>query len=112
VGQRGLNLEQASAVIFYERNWSATNEEQAIYRLLRPSQSETINAEYFHLPGSIDEYCTQLVDFKKSACEAGLDFGEGATEDEVFLHLDTILSRFCDDVYSMSAYELKDTLCA
>lgn len=112
VGQRGLNLEQASAVVFYERDWSATTEEQAIARTLRPTQQATVVAEYLHLAGSIDEYCAQLVEWKKNAADAGLDFGNQVEEEEEFMHLDTMLHRFCDDVLKMSLYEVKETLVA
>lgn len=110
VGQRGLNLEQAGAVIFYERDWSATTEEQAIYRTQRPSQTQRVVVEYLHLAGSIDEYCAQLVEWKSKAADAGLDFGDQAGEDEEFLHLDTLLHRFCDDVLNMNVVEAKELL--
>jgi len=110
VGQRGLNLEQAGAVIFYERDWSATTEEQAIYRTQRPSQTLKVIVEYLHLHGSIDEYCAQLVEWKQLAADAGLDFGEQAGEDEEFLHMDTLLHRFCDEVLEMSVHDAKTAL--
>jgi len=112
VGQRGLNLEQASAVIFYERDWSATTEEQAIYRTQRPSQTQTVVVEYLHLAGSIDEYCAQLVTWKFRAADAGLDFGDQAGEEEEFLHLDTLLHRFCDAVLNLSVHDAKALLVA
>ena len=112
VGQKGLNLEQASAVIFYERNWSGTSEEQAIFRTQRPTQTELVIVEYLHLRGSIDEYCAQLVYWKLKACESGLDFGEGIGEDEEFVHLDSILSRFCEVILSMSTHEAKELYAA
>lgn len=112
VGQRGLNLAEARAVIFYERSWSATDEEQAIYRTQRPSQTQTVVVEYLHLPGSIDEYCAQLVEWKQKAADAGLDFGDQCGEDEEFLHLDTLLHRFCEAVLKMSVHEAKESLVA
>lgn len=112
VGQRGLNLEQAGAVIFYERSWSSTVEEQAIYRTQRPSQTMRVVVEYLHLAGSIDEYCAQLVEWKQRAADAGLDFGDQCGEEEEFLHLDTLLHRFCDDVLKMSIHEAKELLVA
>lgn len=112
VGQRGLNLEQASAVIFYERDWSASTEEQAIYRTQRPTQTQTVVVEYLHLAGSIDEYCAQMVEWKSKAADAGLDFGDQAGEEEEFLHLDTLLHRFCDDVLNLSVHDAKALLVA
>jgi hypothetical protein len=112
VGQRGLNLEQAGAVIFYERSWSATVEEQAIYRTQRPRQTLKVVVEYLHLAGSIDVYCAQLVEWKQKAADAGLDFGDQCGEEEEFLHLDTLLHRFCDEVLNMSVHEAKELLVA
>ncbi len=110
VGQRGLNLPKASTVLLYNRAWSSSIEEQAIARTLRPSQRQQVRIEYFHLAGSIDEYMAQLVEFKRSAADAGLDFGEQIADECTFLHLDTILHRFCDDVFAMTAQGTKDIL--
>lgn len=112
VGQRGLNLPQASAVIFYERSWSATIEEQAIYRTQRPEQTETVLVDYLHLAGSIDTYAAQLVEWKSKAADSGLDYGDQVGEDEEFLHLDTLLHQFCDQVLNMSIHEAKAILAA
>ncbi|MGH0003538.1 helicase-related protein [Pseudovibrio ascidiaceicola] len=112
VGQRGLNLEQASAVIFYERDWSASREDQAVFRTLRPSQTKQVFVEYLHLRGSIDEYQAQLVEWKRMAADAGLDYGEQVGEEEEFLHLDTLIKRFCEKVLSMSVEDAKLSLAA
>lgn len=112
VGQRGLNLEQAEVVLFYERAWSATKEEQAIYRTQRPSQTRQVMVEYGHLVGSIDEYCAQLVEWKRKAAEAGLDYGDQMDAEEEFMHLDTLLNRFCEDVHDLSAQALRHQLAA
>ncbi len=110
VGQRGLNLEQAGVVLYYERNFSATTEGQALYRTQRPDQTQQVVAEFMHLAGSIDEYCAQLVEWKDKAADAGLDWGDQCEEEEEFLHLDTILSRFCDDVLNMSIHDAKEKM--
>lgn len=107
VGQRGLNLPEASCVIFYSRNWSAVAEEQAIARILRPDQVEDVlPVEYLQLEGSIDEYMAQVVDWKKAAAAVGLDYGDGATDSEEFRHLDTILMAFCKQTLEMSPHEI------
>ena len=100
VANRGLNLEQASAVIFYDRGWSSAAEKQAIYRTLRPSQQQSVEVEYCHLIGGIDEYCDQLITWKSRSALAGLDFGVQLGDDEEFMHMDTLLRQFCDDVDS------------
>lgn len=112
VGQRGLNLEQAGAIVFFERDWSATTEEQAIYRTQRKDQKLKVVVEYLHLSGSIDQYCAQMVLWKKKSAEAGLDFGEQVGEDEEYLHLDTLLHRFCSEAFDASIYDVKNLLVA
>lgn len=98
VTQKGLNLWQAQEVITLSRSWSATTEEQAIARLLRPQQKANVRVRYVHLPGGIDGYKAQLVHFKRDAARAGLDWGTPETEDADFLHLDTIIGRFVEDM--------------
>lgn len=105
VGSRGQNLEQAGAVILYERDFSATAEEQTISRTQRPAQTLTVEVEYLHLAGGIDDYCAQLVEWKMKAADAGLDFGEQADEEEEFQHLDTLLVRFCEETLKMSLHD-------
>ncbi|KZL22677.1 helicase-related protein [Pseudovibrio sp. Ad37] len=112
VGQRGLNLEQAGVILFYERAWSATKEEQAIYRTQRPSQTQHVQVEYGHLAGSIDIYQAQLVEWKKTSAEAGLDYGEQMDDEEEFLHLDTLLNRFCEEIHQMSPIALQQQAAA
>lgn len=98
VTQKGLNIHQASEVILMSRSWSSTTEEQAIHRVLRPQQKRNVRVRYVHLPGGIDEYKAQLVHWKGSAARAGLDWATPETDGESFVHLDTILSRFCNDL--------------
>lgn len=112
VGQRGLNLPEVGATIFYNRNWTADTEDQAIERTQRPQQKQNVEVEYMHLRGSIDEYQAQMVNFKAAAAHAGLDWGDGATESDVFLHMDAILERFCRETLELSTYEAAQQLCA
>jgi hypothetical protein len=105
VGQRGLNIPQAKAILFYERDWGGDTEPQAVARTQRPDQDASVFVERFHLAGGIDEYMAQMQDWKQSAADAGLDWGDGATEDDVFHHLDTILGNFVQDVFNLSTHE-------
>lgn len=105
VGQRGLNLPQAKRVIFASRNFGADTEDQALARTTRPDQDEEVLAEYVHLRGSINHYIGQVVEWKQAAADAGLDWGDGATDADVFHHMDSILEAFCRDTLEMSAYE-------
>lgn len=97
VTQKGLNLWQAEEEILLSRSWSATAEEQAIRRALRPQQTKNVRVRYPMLRGSIDYYKAQLVDFKRDAARAGLDWGTPETENTDFLHLSTVIGRFVED---------------
>lgn len=111
--QKGLNLWQAEEVILLSRSWSASVEEQAIARLLRPQQKKKVRVRYVHLPGGIDVYKAQLVDFKKDSAAAGLDWGTPDTEDAEFLHLDTVIGRFVEDMaalHSVARHEVRELL--
>lgn len=96
VTQKGLNLWQADEVILLSRSWSATVEEQAIARPLRPQQTRNVRVRYAHLPGAIDIYKNMLVSFKRDAAHAGLDWATQETEGEEFLHLTTVIHRFVE----------------
>lgn len=102
--QQGYNLYQADRACFYDRAWLATEEEQALARMLRPQQKSQVLAQFFHLEGSIDEYQAQMVGFKSAAMAAGLDYGDPAGCEGDFLHLETILARFLDDFGARYGY--------
>ncbi len=113
VTQKGLNLPQANEVIMLSRSWSATVEEQAIKRPLRPQQKQQVRIRYIHSPGGIEVYKAQLVNFKRDSARAGLDWGTPETGDIEFLHLDTILNRFARDmatVHQLAASDLRKFL--
>lgn len=98
VTQTGLNIHQADRVIFAERDWSHKTEEQAAARTLRPQQDKTVLIEFCHLLGSVDEYMAQMVEMKASSAHAGIDWSTPDRSEEEFLHMDTILGRFCEDL--------------
>ena len=104
-GQKGLNIEQAKAVILYDRDWSSSTEEQAEARPQRPSQEDSIFIEYCHLEGSIDSYMEQVQRFKRASADSGLDWGDGLDADEEYMHLDTILGAFVQDIYGLTTQE-------
>ena len=113
VTQKGLNLWQADEVILLSRSWSATVEEQAIGRPLRPQQTRHVRVRYAHLPGSIDIYKNMLVSFKRDAAHAGLDWATPETEGEEFVHLTTVIYRFVEELAQFRNVErskLRDAL--
>jgi predicted RNA methylase len=97
VGRQGLNLHQANHIIQYSRDWTASAEDQGIFRVLRPQQQRPVHVERMHHEGSIDIYQDQMVAFKNSALCAGLDYGEDDVAAE-WLHYETIFSRFIDNI--------------
>lgn len=110
VTQKGLNFPQANEAILGGRSWSASVEMQAVKRLLRPQQKDVVRIRYAHLPGGIDIYKAQLVDFKKHAASAGLDWGSSDCDEKEFLHLETIVARFVRDtaiLYRLKPHELR-----
>ncbi len=110
--QRGLNLACAKAVVFYQRNWSGDVEQQAIARTQRPDQDSRVWVDRFHLAGSLDVYMKQLVEWKVAAADAGLDWGDGATEDDVFMHMDALIEEFCEETLGMRAREAYEKMLA
>ena len=113
VTQKGLNLWQAEEVILLSRSWSSSVEEQAIHRLLRPQQKKNVRVRYVQLPGGIDIYKEQLVNFKRDSAKAGLDWGTPETDSVEFLHLDTVLNRFVDGIsrmYNIKRWDLQKYL--
>lgn len=114
ITQTGLNVPQSDRIMFYNRAWSAKTEDQAGARVLRPQQlSNDVLFEYLHLRGSIDLYQAQMVDFKKDSIDAGLDWGTPVTDGVDFLHMETILGRFCENLaglYNCKTHDLRKTL--
>lgn len=104
VTQDGLNLPMLNSVIFYNRSYKAREESQAIYRLIRPQQKHPVNCYFLELAGSIDEYMSQLVSWKKIASEAGLDYGD-QVDGADFVHFDAFIYRFINSIP-----ELRETL--
>ncbi|CAG9165622.1 SNF2-related protein [Cupriavidus pinatubonensis] len=97
-GRAGYNLPNADYVLFYDRSWTWRIEYQAMRRALRWNRKGQLKVVYFHLPGSIDVYQDQMVAHKRDAMEAGLDWATPELDDEAFLHMDTLLDVFVDDL--------------
>lgn len=97
----GLNIPQADKVLFYDRDWTASAEAQALARVLRPETNHPVTAEFLHVKGSADEYQAQMVAFKKEAAAVGVDWAVPEMDDVAFEHIDTILGRFVADLAAM-----------
>lgn len=93
----GLNLPEADRVLFYDRDWEARREAQAIARVLRPEQTNEVEVDFLRLPGSIDVYQEQIIDWKQTTCRAGLDYGDDY-QDEEFYHHAHFIYEFIESV--------------
>ena len=72
-----------------------------------------VAAEFLHLEGAIDEYQAQLVAFKADAANAALDWAAPEMEDVEFLHLNTVLERFIENLATLHgklAWKLRNEL--
>ncbi|MBI2770509.1 MAG: helicase [Burkholderiales bacterium] len=108
VTRAGLDLYQAKHAILASRSWSDREEDQAIRRLLRPQQRQAVSVDKPHLRGGIDVYQDQLVAWKASAANAGLDWATPISDDQEFFHLDQILGRFVENLASMHKMNARD----
>ena len=112
-GQTGLNLPQANREGFYNRCWSPRQEEQALYRALRPQQVNTLGVDLFHLRGSHDLYMGTMVAMKADSSRCGLDYGTPEYSSKDFMHWLQILDSFCEDLAQLrgvSRHQLREVL--
>jgi hypothetical protein len=113
--QTGLNIPQASRAIFLNRSWTAKAEDQALGRLLRPQQKCRVQCEFVHVEGSLDVYQAQMVGHKGDTARAGLDWATPEMDGVEFLHMDTLLGRFAEDLAKLRGcgrHELRKRLAA
>lgn len=94
VFRTGLNVPEASRGLFAARSWTAKEEQQATYRILRPQQTKKALFEVLELPGSLDTYQGMLLDFKLDAARAAVDHRVPSGDLDDFLHMDTVIERF------------------
>ncbi|MFC5550227.1 SNF2-related protein [Massilia aerilata] len=109
----GYNLPVSDVVVFYDRSWSAKTEGQAMHRPMRVERKEPVKVVYFHVPGSLDIYQAQMVEFKADSARAGLDWATPEKEDDEFMHLSTVLQSFVDDLAKLnniSAHDMRRLL--
>src|SRR5690606_17552298 len=95
----------ADRVLMGCRDWTYKTEAQAIDRTARPEQLNQVIVEDVHLPGSLDDYQAQMTAHKKDAFHAGLDWATPQKFEDEFLHLDTILERFCRNLEEIRGIE-------
>ena len=74
--KEGITLTAADTVLFIEREWVPTDEEQAEDRVYRIGQeSQHVHAVYLSCAGTIDEHFDRVVEEKRAVVKAILDGG-------------------------------------
>ena len=75
--KEGITLTKADTVLFIEREWIPTDEEQAEDRVHRIGQdSGHVHAVYISCAGTIDEHFDRVVEAKRQVVKAVLDGGD------------------------------------
>jgi SNF2 family DNA or RNA helicase len=87
-GSVGLNLQEASTVILFDRWWNPAVENQAIARAHRMGRAEPVHAIKFITQNTIEERINQLLQEKSDIFD---DVIEGAVEVRNKLKLNEIL---------------------
>jgi len=75
--KEGITLTKADTVLFIEREWTPTDEEQAEDRVYRIGQeSQHVHAVYLSCAGTIDEHFDRVVEAKRAVVKSILDGGD------------------------------------
>ncbi len=72
----GLNIPEASVVVFLDYDWVPSVMAQAFSRVLRPQQERDVHVHFLTCRGTIEEYMELLCDCKRKAIAEGLDYEE------------------------------------
>ncbi len=72
----GLNIPEASVVIFMDYDWVPSVMAQAFSRVLRPQQKWDVHVHFLTCRGTIEEYMELLCDCKRRSIAEGLDYEE------------------------------------
>ena len=72
----GLNIPEASVVVFLDYDWMPSVMAQAFSRVLRPQQERDVHVHFLTCRGTIEEYMKLLCDCKRKAIAEGLDYEE------------------------------------
>ena len=75
--KEGITLTAADTVVFLEREWTPTDEEQAEDRVYRIGQeSQHVHAVYFSVVDTVDEHFDRVVEDKRAVVKGVLDGGD------------------------------------
>lgn len=82
-GGTGLNLQEASSVILFDRWWNPAVESQAIYRAHRFDRSRVLHVIRFVITNSIEERIDDVLEKKKVLFQQYIDGAKSADVDEL-----------------------------
>lgn len=88
-GGVGITLTAASNVLFVERAWTPSAEEQAEDRVHRIGQEHPVTIRYLVADGTIDSYITELIESKRQVVQAILD-GEAPSQESLDIRADLL----------------------
>lgn len=94
VGGTGLNIPQASVIIFADQSWTPAIHEQAIARVCRPQQREKPKVLKLYNRGMIDEYMKQMMDFKQEGIEEAIDWQAHSFDPDKWLDFRDMTYRY------------------
>jgi SNF2 family DNA or RNA helicase len=94
VGGTGLNIPQASVVIFADQSWTPAIHEQAIARVCRPQQTQTPLVLKVFNKGMIDEYMKQMMDVKQEGIKEAIDYQAHTFDPEKWLDFRDMSYRY------------------
>lgn len=80
--KEGMNLQRASHVLFVERFWTASAEEQAESRAHRRGQKNNVTAIFMQSPGTLDGRLAGIIERKRKISVEVLGEGQTVAEEE------------------------------
>ena len=91
-GGVGLNLDEASHVVLFDRWWNPAVEQQAIYRAHRFNRQDSLHVVRFLIVNSIEEHITRILDDKEKLFDGTIEsietVGPRFTKEEMLQMLD------------------------
>jgi SNF2 family DNA or RNA helicase len=94
VGGTGLNLPEASVVIFADQSWTPAIHEQAIARVCPPQQKNKPLVYKLINSGFIDEYMREIMKIKQEGISEGIDWQPHTFDPSKFISWKDISYRY------------------
>lgn len=98
-GGTGLNLEEASQVVIFDRWWNPAVEMQAIHRAHRFSREKPLHVVRFLMSDTIEEHIASILESKESLFEDVVESPETRTRDFTIQEMMRILDLSGKDIF-------------